>query len=88
MYRRDPGSFEWSLEVYVKGVGRIPITHKGCPRGDNVANAVVKPTRCRCVRSLLLPPDSETLEQKMGNLPECRLEVGMVFRNTGVDNAC
>ena len=21
----------------------------------------------------------------MGNLPECRLEVGMVFRNTGVD---
>ena len=25
------------------------------------------------------------LEQKMGNLPECRLEVGIVFRNTGVD---
>ena len=24
-------------------------------------------------------------EQKMGNLHECRLELGMVFRNTGVD---
>ena len=24
-------------------------------------------------------------EQQMGNLPECRLEPGMVFRNTGVD---
>ena len=24
-------------------------------------------------------------EQRMGSLPECRLELGMVFRNTGVD---
>ncbi|XP_068713315.1 uncharacterized protein [Montipora foliosa] len=33
-----------------------------------------------CYRQTVKP-----LEQKMGNLPECRLEVGMVFRNTGVD---
>ena len=33
-----------------------------------------------CYRQTLKP-----LEQKMGNQPECRLEVGMVFRNTGVD---
>ena len=33
-----------------------------------------------CYRQTMKP-----LKQKMGNLPECRLEVGMVFRNIGVD---
>ena len=27
----------------------------------------------------------EAQEEHMGNLPECRLEPGIVFRNTGVD---
>ena len=33
-----------------------------------------------CYRQTVRPQ-----EQQMGNLPECRLEPGMVFRNTGVD---
>ena len=33
-----------------------------------------------CYRQTVKPQ-----EQQMGNLPECRLEPGMVFRNTGVD---
>lgn len=33
-----------------------------------------------CYRQTVKPQ-----EQRMGNLPECRLEPGMVFRNTGVD---
>ena len=33
-----------------------------------------------CYRQTVKPQD-----QRMGSLPECRLESGMVFRNTGVD---
>ena len=33
-----------------------------------------------CYRQTVKPQ-----EQQMGNLPECKLEPGMVFRNSGVD---
>ena len=43
-----------------------------------VCSAKFKCSYCYC--QIVKP-----LKQKMGNLPECLLEVGMVFRNTGVD---